>query len=171
MLGRYKIARKGLALKVSVFVVVVFAMTYYFQSNYRFVVTPSVPEGIYKTHHFDPAKVAYGDIVVFDYRSCCDTGKEGLVNIFTKRVVGLPGDQIVREGLVVRIKRKNGEEVQLNLFEKGSDGDPLPRVGSQTIPRRMMFVAGEHPQSFDSRYFGLVGYDHVQNKATIFIGF
>lgn len=71
-----------------------------------------------------------------------------------KRVVGVPGDPI----------EVRGREVFVNGYEVGRakpltrTGEPLNPVTFEIIPDNHVFVAGEHIDSYDSRYaeFGLV---------------
>ena len=71
-----------------------------------------------------------------------------------KRVVGVPGDKIeVRDRQVFVNGREIGRAKPLTRT-----GEPLTPIQLQTIPDNHVFVAGEHIDSYDSRYaeFGLV---------------
>jgi len=71
-----------------------------------------------------------------------------------KRVVGVPGDTIeVRDRQVYVNGRDVGRAKSLTRT-----GEPLNPIQLQTIPDNHVFVAGEHIDSYDSRYaeFGLV---------------
>lgn len=53
------------------------------------------------------------------------------------------------------------------LLDKTRDGKPLNPLEISIVPEGCVFVAGEHPRSFDSRYqeFGLVHQSHVMGRA------
>ena len=84
---------------------------------------------------------------------------------YAKRVLGIPGDRIVRnsQGIIVIPQPSN----TLSLLTKTSKGKPLTPNISNIIPEGYLFVAGDNPQSFDSRYeeFGLVHQEKVWGKA------
>lgn len=98
-----------------------------------------------------------------------------------KLVLGLPGDRIFRCGRnqLSVISHQNGEEgrkkspVQtthtLPLLKRTRKGEPLTPLSVRTIPEGHIFVAGDHPRSFDSRYeeFGLVPIEKVWGKALL----
>lgn len=71
-----------------------------------------------------------------------------------KRVVGVPGDTIMVRDRVVVV---NGIEVG-RAKPLTRTGKPLTPIQLQTVPDNHVFVAGEHIDSYDSRYgeFGLV---------------
>jgi conjugal transfer pilin signal peptidase TrbI len=83
--------------------------------------------------------------------------------IFVKQIKGLPGDVIDRQGDQLRI---NAATV--------AQGFPLSqRLGIQadaalqqaTLEPRTFWVMGTHPQSFDSRYWGVVHDHQIIGKA------
>jgi len=86
---------------------------------------------------------------------------------YAKRVLGVPGDRIVHntEGIIVVPQPSN----TLSLLTKTSKGKPLTPNISDIIPEGYLFVAGDNPQSFDSRYeeFGLVPVEKVWGKAIV----
>ncbi len=69
---------------------------------------------------------------------------------FTKRLTGLPGDQIK----------------PLPLKKLTKDKQPLHPTNSKIVPEGYVFVTTDHPYSFDSRYqeFGLVKQEHICGK-------
>ncbi len=104
----------------------------------------------------------------------------------TKIIVGIPGDtvivkpasgenEIMLNGMKRTMKIKaevsvvsNGTTRRFIAYENGSDGRPLPffhKYGSLVIPEGHFFVAGKHPGSYDSRYWGLIKTDNVIGKA------
>jgi len=81
---------------------------------------------------------------------------------FAKRVLGLPGDQIIRNGEAIQI----GNTI-LPLLNTTQEGRSLTPLSSEVVPKGYVFVAGDHPRSFDSRYeeFGLVPIEKICGKA------
>lgn len=117
-----------------------------------------------------------GDIVSIEGHHPLYVGE----HIFTKRVVGLPGDQITnplrgsplrgktKKGLT--IKAKNGSfTITYPLLERTKEGEILTPLPNQAIPEGYLFVVGDHPRSFDSRYeeFGLVSINNIYGKALL----
>jgi len=82
--------------------------------------------------------------------------------ILTKRLVGLPGDNITLQGRVMKIN----EEWQGALHTQNSQGYPLTPLNVRAIPAGFVFVAGSHEGSLDSRYaeFGLVEKRHILGR-------
>ncbi|MDD3936024.1 S26 family signal peptidase [Rhodoferax sp.] len=81
----------------------------------------------------------------------CPDGSMPLI----KRVVGVAGDLVTASDAGIEV---NGQPVSnarpLDLDNKGS---ALPHLrGSFSLRQGEIWVAGEHPNSFDSRYFGPV---------------
>lgn len=103
---------------------------------------------------------------------------------FAKRVLGLPGDLILKDKKKVTIVPKTlalkdpiskaavpiaSESVTLPLLEKTSEGKPLTPLLATSVPEGYVFVAGDNPNSFDSRYeeFGLVPRKKIWGKAIV----
>lgn len=80
-----------------------------------------------------------------------------------KIVTGVGGDRVsvgLRQSLV------NGEAVAEGLALAEKLGRPAPQyVRDETVPGGALWVTGTHPQSFDSRYWGVVRDDHIIGRA------
>jgi signal peptidase I len=91
-----------------------------------------------------------GDIIVMHHSAERD---------FIKRIVGLPGDQIViNEDRQVLVNGVQLREPYLN--------GPPPSTGSWTVPEDAYFVMGDNrPNSSDSRAWGFLDSDQIAGKA------
>jgi signal peptidase I len=92
-----------------------------------------------------------GDIIVMHHSAERD---------FIKRIIGLPGDQVVIN---------DNHDVLINgvkLNEPYLNGPP-PTTGSWTVPEGSFFVMGDNrPNSSDSRSWGFLEGDQIAGKAT-----
>ncbi len=69
-----------------------------------------------------------------------------------KRVAGLSGDLVCRKGSVVTINKRT-----VSAASSDRQGNPLPAWnGCRTLSTNEVFLLGDHPASFDTRYFGPV---------------
>jgi signal peptidase I len=105
-----------------------------------------------------------GDVVVFEYPK--DESRD-----FIKRVVGTPGD-------IIEIRDKkvfvNGEPY-INPHEVFKTSEILPKeqsprdnFGPVKVPDNAYFVMGDNrDNSYDSRFWGFVGKDHIKGRAFI----
>jgi len=88
---------------------------------------------------------------------------------FVKRIVGVEGDYIAKKGRIFTIckKEKPTECITAKARKKDSKGNPAPQFipEGEKIPSGCFFVLGDHPQSFDSRYWGYVSKEEVIGKA------
>lgn len=80
-----------------------------------------------------------------------------------KRVVGVAGDRVTATDAGVEI---NGQPVPNSRpLDLDSNGRTLPHLrGSVTLNQGKIWVAGEHPNSFDSRYFGPVNIPQLEQR-------
>lgn len=83
---------------------------------------------------------------------------------FVKRVIGLPGDEILIEGGQVYVNGEPLEEPYV-VYDDGSDYGPV------TVPEGHLFFLGDNrPNSSDSRRsLGFVPLDHVVGRSTVII--
>ena len=80
-----------------------------------------------------------------------------------KRVVGLNGDRICRVGIEIFL---NGAVIAI-AKERDGLGRQMPRWhGCHILSERAVFLLQDHPQSFDSRYFGPVDRRLIIGRAT-----
>jgi len=148
-----KMRRKQMKFKhVIIFGIVVGFFLWFITSHLRISITPSDGYRVfwvkskcdYKKDEFIMFKVAPDDPYVPDPEHFS----------LIKRIVCIPGEKIERKGLVFYC---NGVEIGKAVTETW-DGRPLfpwkPEI--KIVPEDMFFVAGSHPRSYDSRYFGLV---------------
>ena len=119
--------------------------------------TPSLPYKIFfSIKGFLPQR---GDFVTLEDHPTAYFGKIS----YTKRIVGLPGDQIHIHNNHLYVNHK----LIGPLRKETKDGKPLYPLESTTIPEGYVFVSADHPHSFDSRYqeFGLVSQSKIWGKA------
>jgi len=117
-------------------------------------VTDSMPAMVYKMGHGEKGSmtsfcspISHSSI----HRGSCPDGSMPLI----KRVVGVAGDLVTATDAGIEI---NGLPVPnsrpLDLDARGS---ALPHLrGTFNLKQGEIWTAGEHPNSFDSRYFGPV---------------
>jgi conjugative transfer signal peptidase TraF len=114
----------------------------------------SVPIGLYIATKGD--QLARGDIVVFDPPPAIARFADArrylpLGTPMLKRVAGLPGDRVCREGRTVRIGR-------IVVFARDEDrsGRALPTWNGCRLvgPGQVFLLNADVPDSLDGRYFG-----------------
>lgn len=83
-----------------------------------------------------------------------------------KRVAGVPGDEICRDGVIVSI---NGLRAGEALIASGS-GLPLPSwSGCRRVEEDEVFLMNAHPNSLDGRYFGITRVGDVEGSAILLL--
>ncbi len=118
--------------------------------------TPSMAEGAY-LRVGDVADLKRGDIIAMPMNGAARNylvKKLGYPKdtILIKRVAGLSGDLVCRQGNVVTINKRT-----LVAARSDRQGNILPAWnGCRTLSTNEVFILGDHPASFDSRYFGPV---------------
>lgn len=71
---------------------------------------------------------------------------------FLKRIAAVEGDTVCAEGSDIRIN----EVLVTQRTETDPAGDPLPSWnGCETLEMGEVFLLGDHPGSFDGRYWGI----------------
>lgn len=131
---------------------------------YKFSVTltPSLKHRIYWLTR-NPDKVVRGDYVLFHHKELA--AKVGMKKSEEMlKVIGCnEGDQ-----LTVDAEKKfycNGEYM-VRAKDISLKGEPLQHfVFNGLIPKGVMFVMGQHKDSYDSRYFGFVDKNRILAKA------
>ncbi|OYU74984.1 MAG: signal peptidase I [Alphaproteobacteria bacterium PA3] len=118
--------------------------------------TPSMAKGAYlRVGEVEGLK--RGDIIAMPMNN---TARNYLVKklgypkdtMLIKRVAGLSGDLVCRQGSVVTINKRT---VVAALSDH--QGNSLPAwFGCRTVSTNEVFILGDNPSSFDSRYFGPV---------------
>lgn len=122
--------------------------------------TPSL-EGIRGLLFFKTNKISQNDIVFIQGHMYKHLHVRLENQIFAKRIMGLPGDLLIRDNETIKIIKA------LPLIEKTKEGHSLTPISAQVVPEGHVFVAGDHPRSIDSRYeeFGLVPFEKIWGKA------
>ena len=131
---------------------------------YKFSVTltPSLKHRIYWLTR-NPAKVVRGDYVLFRHREISD--RMGMKK--SEAVMKILG---CNEGdvLTVDAEKKfycNGEYL-VRAKDISLKGESLQHFAyNGPVPKGVMFVMGQHKDSYDSRYFGFVDKSRIQAKA------
>lgn len=108
-------------------------------------------------------KIERGDYVTFDFQH--ELIKGGRPYKLTKRVACLPGEQLILKG---EYHYCNGKKLGRVLMF-GESGVPLPAFEySGNVPDGKVFLSGEHPSSFDSRYWGFISISELSKMKPIF---
>lgn len=130
--------------------------------------TGSVPEGLY---WLSDEPITKGGWVVVSARSAEAqwAGLHGFVGEdwpLLKRVSGVPGDEICRDGATVLI---NGMPSGAALIET-ADGVFLPSwSGCRRVAEDEIFLMNAHPKSLDGRYFGITSARDLEGSAILLL--
>ena len=130
--------------------------------------TGSVPEGLY---WLSDEPFTKGGWVVVSAKSAEAQWAElhGFVGKdwpLLKRVAGVPGDEICRDGVTILI---NGMPFGEALIETG-DGLDLPSwKGCKRVSEDQIFLMNAHPNSLDGRYFGITSARNIEGSAILLL--
>ena len=127
-------------------------------ANTRYFALPSIYGGFFRYTKIKlPGfkKINRGDIVIFKYP------QDEKIN-YVKRVIGLPGEQVLIKGKTVYINDKALNEPYAR-FSDSVDNDSADRnYGPVLVPPNHLFVLGDNrDNSYDSRYWGFVPVKNV----------
>ncbi len=140
---------------------------------YLFIMTPHevIGSSMYPTYkdgeYVMANKVLYklsepkrGDVIIFKYSDTQD---------FIKRIIGLPGDQVMlKDGYIYINDKKLDESNYLDSTVYSNGGEFLHEGETVTIPEGEYFVCGDNRQhSSDSRTFGSIEKSNIKGKAWI----
>ena len=122
--------------------------------------SPSLPIGLY-WHTRATVPPRRGDEACFRYRPPQWAIERQYLpenSLLCKRVLGLPGDRLVRNGDSLTVCHLAACEDVGRIVSFDSRGRPVtPAVLPAIIPEGTVYLGvPEHPRSFDSRYLGLV---------------
>ena len=154
MIHSFCVKHKKWSALVCVLIPLILSLGVTFGLGYRVLIntTHSLPQTLYLTNP-SHAPFARGDLVTFTHPASS--------MIIVKRVMGVEGDLLTPCKNAVSVNKHT-----LALKTKRSNGTPLTPIKAHTVPKGMVFVAGEHVDSFDSRYeeFGLVPLSQVMGR-------
>jgi len=100
--------------------------------------------------------------------------KEGDYLLFHKQLDQAQTDQLLKivgcaPGQLLRVENSEyycGEKYLGHALANDSKGKPLPRfIYNGPVPAGSLFMVGNHPRSYDSKYFGFIHADRVLKKA------
>lgn len=137
-------------------------------NNFIFNVSESLPIGIYKVISKEE-KYQRNDYVVariplreqnFVFSRGYLSYKTGEPKTILKKIKGVEGDvfEIKDKNSVVQKNKfliRNHIDIMAEVFEKDSQGRPLPKIEKTILKENEYFLLGDHPQSMDSRYLGV----------------
>lgn len=104
-------------------------------------------------------RIIKDDLVVFEVAGDLYFNNKKLL----KRVVGVEGDLVIRSGNKYYIN----DELVAIAKDYSQSGERLNKylVDEITIKKEEYFVIGDHKDSYDSRYFGLLPSSQIKGKA------
>ncbi len=131
-------------------------------NKFSVTLTPSLKHRIYWLTR-NPDKVVRGDYVLFRYRELSD--RMGMkMSEDVMKILGCNEGEL----LTVDVEKKfycNGEYL-VRAKDLSLKGEPLQHfVFNGPVPKGVMFVMGQHKDSYDSRYFGFVDKNRILAKA------
>lgn len=141
--------------------IIIFLIGSAIPSKFALTTTESVGHTLFFLHRMPAGEVLKKDYVLFEIKDPMVQG--GKQTTIVKRVSCV-------EGETLRVKGSdyfcNGNELIARAKEKSMSGQALKAFQFDgTIPKGFVFVAGDNPNSYDSRYFGLVSINAIKAKA------
>lgn len=140
---------------------------------YLFIMTPHevIGNSMYPTYkngeYLMANKIVYrfskpqrGDVIIFKYSDDHD---------FIKRIIGIPGDEIMlKDGSYYINGKKLDESAYLQDSVITNGGSYMHEGQTITVKEDQYFVSGDNrPNSSDSREFGTISIDKIKGKAWI----
>lgn len=145
-----------------VFIVSGVVVLYLLRGTLAINVSESLPMGIFV--QAGTADLNRGDLVLFHNERADSLGnlrgytRKG--SLLGKRIAALPGDHLIAGERVF----VNGKPLSGPARKRDSQGRPMQRYRySGVVPQGMVFVLGDTPGSFDSRYYGLIRTTDITN--------
>ena len=127
-------------------------------TNTRYIALPSIYGGFFRYTKIKlPGfkKINRGDIVIFKYP------QDENVN-YVKRVIGLPGEEVLIQGKTVYVNGKALDEPYAHFSDSTDENSSSRNYGPVAIPEGHLFVMGDNrDNSYDSRYWGFVPVKNV----------
>jgi conjugative transfer signal peptidase TraF len=128
--------------------------------------SPSVPVGLYRV---GSAPSCVGDVVLVRLAPAMAAlaarrGYLPLSAYLVKPIVAVEGDRVCRLGSYVFVGRR------VIAFARPTDrsGRAMPSwQGCRTLEKGQVFVLADHPESFDSRYFGSLDANSIVGRAVL----
>lgn len=120
----------------------------------------SLPKGFYVRDRSEPAVGSIVAIRAVDAAPAYAATRNftGPRHRFLKRIAAMDGDTVCAEGSTIRINDMPVAE----RAETDPAGDPLPSwSGCVTLTGGEVFLLGDHPGSFDGRYWGISKQDDL----------
>lgn len=119
----------------------------------------SLPLGLWEVTNERPTVGVYVVLCPQEIRPFLQVGGVDCTNKLLpllKQIVGVPGDTVEVNRIGVRV---NGGPYLPHSVPQDYNGNGYPMepvIGTHRIPPGMYWLAGQHPESYDSRYFGPV---------------
>lgn len=151
--------------KMAIVGVLVVAPLLYVADRYRLGVdyqdVTCLPGRHYLIDRYDREPIR-GEIYAFRSKAIPPYYKEG--TLMTKILIALPGDQVRIENDKVYV---NGKVVAQGFVHAKTLGKTSKDFwGKGTLKENEYWFIGTNPRSFDSRYWGSIGWERVQGRAT-----
>lgn len=135
--------------------------------------TASEPEGFYLLHRLDGAALHRGELVSFRYEAPWPISPYTAYpngTGFLKRIAGQPGDRVTSTHGRYVLTTTDGQTIPLGTaLTQTPSGKPVPyraHYRGVPIPTERYYMVGDgNPESYDSRYYGLISRDRITGTA------